>query len=100
MISDYEDVRYRVLRDIKPGGMGMVRLAEDNATGELVAIKFIDEDTTTNLKLLAKLLREEFKLQHKLSPENAPHPNIVYIRDIRPFGDGPVIVMEFVDGMD
>jgi serine/threonine protein kinase len=83
--------RYRVLRELGRGGMGVVYLAEQNEPRRLVAIKRLHglggEAERARLQREAALLAQ------------LSHPGIARIIDIERDDDGqPRLVMEFVDG--
>jgi serine/threonine-protein kinase len=90
--------RFILEHEIARGGQGSVWLAEDKLFRRKVAIKLLHADATTDAAFLRHLLNEEAALQAALSPEYQPHPNIVFIIDVRPFGEEIGIVMEYVDG--
>ncbi len=83
--------RYRIIKRIASGGMGIVYRGEHVELGKAVAIKFIQELFVSNERLLGRFQREA-KAMSKLS-----HPYCVSVID---FGvDGlPYIVMEYVTG--
>jgi serine/threonine-protein kinase len=60
---------YKILHSIGSGGMGSVYAAEREATGERVAIKFVNSpDTTINEHLKARMAREARAVSHLASP--------------------------------
>jgi serine/threonine protein kinase len=84
---------------IKSGGQGKVYRALDNLMGgAMVAIKILHNETTSDMTFLRKLMLDEATLQASVATIFAPHPNIVSIIDVRPFGKDLGIVMEYVDG--
>ncbi|MCC6365631.1 MAG: protein kinase [Bryobacterales bacterium] len=89
--------RYRVVRELGRGAMGVVYLAEDPAIGRLVAIKTINLDNLSEpheIKALQDRLFREARSAGILS-----HPGIVTIYDIQHLGHIASIVMEFVEGV-
>lgn len=89
--------RYRVIRELGKGGMGLVYLAEDPMLGREVAIKTIrmqESDADKEKFLMERFLREA-RIVAKLS-----HPNIVTIHDLFQQDDAVYVVMEFVPGRD
>ena len=92
------DDRFALEHEIARGGQGSVWLAEDRLFHRKVAIKLLHADATADAAFLRRLLNEEAALQASLSPEHQPHPNIVFIIDVRSFGEEIGIVMEYVDG--
>jgi len=85
--------RYRILRKLGEGGMGMVYLTEDTAVNnEKVAIKFVPPMLAGNVRAIKGLIKETQK-SRKLS-----HPNIVRIHDLHTDGHQKFLVMEYIDG--
>lgn len=81
--------RFRVIRPIGEGGMGVVYEAEDTERGQLVALKTLkhrDPDTLHRLK-------REFRALAHLS-----HPNLVDFYDMVVAGDTGFLTMELVEG--
>jgi serine/threonine protein kinase len=89
--------RYRILRELGRGAMGVVYLAEDPAIGRKVAIKTINLDNLSEegqeQQLRERLIREA------RSAGILSHPGIVTIYDIQHFDHTTAIVMEFVEGV-
>jgi serine/threonine protein kinase len=84
---------------IRAGGQGKVYRARDNLMGgAIVAIKILHSDTTSDMTFLGKLMLDEATLQASVATIFRPHPNIVFIIDVRPFRKDLGIVMEYVDG--
>lgn len=89
--------RYRVIRELGRGAMGVVYLAEDPAIGRLAAIKTINLDNLSEpheVQALQSRLFREARSAGILS-----HPGIVTIYDIQYSGHTASIVMEFVEGV-
>src|SRR5262245_6246568 len=83
--------RYRILRKLGEGGMGVVYEAEDLRLPRRVAIKVLGDDAAS-ADARARFRREA----RAASALN--HPNIVTIYDIESTVDRDFIVMELVDG--
>ncbi len=84
--------RYRLLRLLGRGGMGVVYTAYDEALDRVVALKTLRGDRS-NAAMLARFIREARALA-RLS-----HPNIVQIHEVNTLGDGRVfLAMEYVRG--
>jgi hypothetical protein len=89
--------RYRVVRELGRGAMGVVYLAEDPAIGRPVAIKTINLDNFSEpheIQTLQDRLFREARSAGILS-----HPGIVTIYDVQHLGHTASIVMEFVEGV-
>ncbi|MBL8173431.1 MAG: serine/threonine protein kinase [Bryobacterales bacterium] len=88
--------RYRIVRELGRGAMGVVYLAEDPAIGRLAAIKTINLDNLSEegqeQQLRDRLIREA------RSAGILSHPGIVTIYDIQHFDHTTAIVMEYVEG--
>jgi eukaryotic-like serine/threonine-protein kinase len=83
--------RYRLLKALGEGGMGVVYVAEDMSLGRHVAIKFL---TATDVHYRDRFLREARALS------SFSHTNIAAVYDYGETEDGrPYIVMELVDGL-
>ncbi len=88
--------RYRVLRPIASGEMGVVYLAEDPLIGRRVAIKGIrfglgvDDD---EIRRLQARFEQEIQIAGTFS-----HPNIVTVFDVGRQDGCPFIAMEYVEG--
>jgi len=85
--------RYRIIRKLGEGGMGMVYLAEDTELGNnKVAIKFIPPQLAGNARAI-KNLKKEAQTAMQLS-----HPNIVRLHDMHTDGHQKFLVMEYIEG--
>jgi serine/threonine-protein kinase len=87
--------RYKILRKLGEGGMGVVYLAEHVFIEKKVAIKILSEDFARKADLVARFMQEA-KAASKIGHEN--------IIDITDFGEtqngGVFFAMEFLDGAD
>jgi serine/threonine protein kinase len=85
--------RYKIIRKLGEGGMGMVYLAEDAELGNSkVAIKFIPPQLAGNLRAI-KNLKKEAQTAMLLS-----HRNIVRLHDLHTDGHQKFLVMEYIEG--
>ena len=84
--------RYRLVRWLGAGGMGVVYEAEHRLMERRVAIKVISKTLTTDAKAVARF-KNEVKAAAKLA-----HPNIVTAYDAEQAGDLHFLVMEFIEG--
>ena len=83
--------RYRYIRTLGAGGMGIVSLAQDTMLGRPVALKRISSMGDDHA--LVRLRREA------LLGASISHPNLVAVYDVVDSEDGDVvIVMEYVEG--
>lgn len=83
--------RYKILRRLGHGGMGVVYEAEEADSGRRVALKVI------NQKLGSQVDRARFLREGRLAA-SINHPNCVYVFGTEEIGGTPVIAMEFVSG--
>ena len=87
--------KYRVDRVLGVGGMGAVFAAEDQATGERVAIKCLLPVFADNHDVMTRFLREGSATMRLQSP------HIAQVSSTGTLDDGvPYIVMEHLDGRD
>jgi serine/threonine protein kinase/TPR repeat protein len=85
--------KYRIVRKLGQGGMGVVYLAEDILLGVSVALKFLAGDLGRDPKFI-KRFRIEARTAYQLR-----HPNIVDVTNLDQAEDGTLfIAMEFVPG--
>jgi serine/threonine protein kinase/predicted esterase len=84
--------KYRVLKVVGRGGMGIVYMAEDIKLKRLVALKFLPPELVQSPEA-----RERFVLEARAAAALS-HPNICTIYEIHDEGEKPFIAMEFIDG--
>jgi serine/threonine protein kinase len=85
--------RYKVRRFLAKGAMARIYIAEDEATGGLVAIKVLESKAAKNHELRERFLREA----NALALVN--HQNVVSIHEVGEEADGtPFLIMEFLAG--
>ena len=88
--------RYRVLREVGRGAMGIVYLARDDKIGRNVAIKALRIDTglpKQDKEQIADRFEREGRAAGMLS-----HPNIVTVHDVGEETGTPYIAMEYLEG--
>jgi serine/threonine protein kinase/putative intracellular protease/amidase len=85
--------RYRIIRQLGAGGMGVVYQAEHRLMERSVALKVISRALVDDAQAVERF-RVEVKAAARLS-----HPNIVTAFDAEQAGDLHFLVMEFVDGL-
>ena len=88
-----QHARYRVIKVLGDGGMGVVYQAEHRLMARMVALKVINRRLLSN-PLAVERFRREFKAAARLT-----HPNIVVAHDAEEAGGLHFLVMEFVDGV-
>lgn len=88
--------RYRVLREVGRGAMGVVFLARDDRIGRNVAIKALRIDANLpeeDKAQVAERFEREARAAGMLS-----HPNIVTVHDVGEQDGVPYIAMEYLEG--
>ena len=83
--------KYEILRVLGGGGMGIVLLARDSATGRDVAIKMVKSDLVTNQNVIHRFLKEAGHLKR------LRHTNVVPVQEISDRAEGPYFVMPFFE---
>jgi serine/threonine protein kinase len=87
--------RYRIVRKIGEGGMGVVYQAEHALIGKKVALKVLFPELTRRTDLVARFLQEA------RSASRIGHENVIDISDFGQSPDGLVyIAMEYLEGED
>lgn len=84
--------RYKLIRVVGRGGMGVVWLAKDEELDREIALKFLPESICMDQEAL-KALKRETRFSLELT-----HPNIVRIYDFVYDNQRAAIAMEFIDG--
>ncbi|MER6996107.1 protein kinase [Streptomyces sp. NPDC000410] len=88
--------RYRVVRQLGRGGMGVVWRAVDDVLGREVAVKELRTYSDASGAELADL---RLRMQREArAAARVRHPGVVAVHDVTEHEGRPVIVMELVDG--
>jgi len=85
---------YQILEELGRGGMGRVYKALHTKLDRVVAVKVLPRGRVEDRQAIARFERE-MKAVGRLA-----HPNIVQAYDAREIDGTPVLIMEFVDGLD
>ncbi len=86
--------RFEMIKTLGMGAVGMVYLARDKESDELVALKVLRPGLRKNKEIIARF-RREIQIANKLD-----HPNIARVHSFNENGGGMYIVMQFIDGTD
>ncbi len=84
--------KYRIIKEIGRGGMGVVYLAEDTTLDRQIALKVLERNLTDPEQFEARF-RQEARTLAKLQ-----HPNIVYIHSLEKVEGLLAIDMPFIEG--
>ena len=84
--------KYRILRQLGRGGMGVVYEAEDRRLQRCVAVKMLPCTLSEDPKILQRFLQEA-RIAAKLN-----HPNVVTVYDVDRQGEFVYIAMELMNG--
>ena len=84
------DGRYRIVEPLARGGMGVVYRGERVGIDRAVAIKFLHESATSDI-------RRRFEGEARAA-SRMHHPNVVGAIDLGLDGDAPYVVLEFIHG--
>jgi serine/threonine protein kinase/tetratricopeptide (TPR) repeat protein len=90
--------RYRILKELGAGGMGVVYQAWDQTLNVVVALKVIRREATSDPKALLDIERR-FKRELLLARQ-VTHKNVVRIHDLGEVEGTKYITMSFVEGED
>ncbi len=85
--------RYRIVRVMGAGGMGVVYQAQHRLMDRMVALKVVNRRLTSEPTAV-----ERFRLEVKAAARLS-HPNIVTVHDADQAGDLHFLVMEYVEGV-
>jgi serine/threonine protein kinase/WD40 repeat protein len=85
--------RYRILRELGRGAMGVVYQAKHRVMERLVAVKVINKTLVEHPEALAR-----FQQEVKAAAALPSHPNIVTAYDAERASDLHLLVMEYVEG--
>lgn len=85
--------KYRLLRELGRGGMGVVYYAQDTLLGRMVALKTLYPSLGQDPVFVARFKEEARSVAH------VTHPNIVKINSFEEIDGVHVIDMEYIDGI-
>ncbi len=87
--------RYRILRELGRGGMGIIYLVEDSLKDNMpFALKMIKQEVLTKYRHEGiKIFKNEYEIMTRLK-----HPNLTRVYEFGKEGDNLFIVMEYLKG--
>ena len=91
--------RYRILRELGAGGMGVVYQAWDSVLGVAVALKVIRPDVMASDPMLAQEIERRFKRELLLARQ-VTHKHVVRIHDLGQVEGVKYISMPYIEGKD
>jgi len=83
--------QFEILRVLGGGGMGVVLLGRDTASGREVAVKMVRPDLVSNANVVYRFLKEAGHLKR------LRHPQVVPVLAISDRAEGPYFVMPYFD---
>ena len=83
---------YRLVTELRSGGMGTVYYAEHTVIGRRAAVKILRPEVAHDPQIIARFFTEA------RAANDIRHPNVVEITDIGQAGDLHYIVMSFLEG--
>ncbi|MEN8152582.1 MAG: protein kinase [Acidobacteriota bacterium] len=92
LVSDDSSGRYKIIRKVGEGGMGVVFKAEDTVLQRIVALKILNKNLIKD-----KINLERFFTEAR-STASLSHANIVTVYDVGQLDDDYFISMEFIEG--
>ncbi len=92
LVSDNSSGRYKIVRKVGEGGMGVVFKAEDTVLQRIVALKILNKSLIKD-----KINLERFFTEAR-STASLSHSNIVTVYDVGQINDDYFISMEFIEG--
>ncbi len=92
MVSENSSQRYKMLKKVGEGGMGVVFKAEDTVLQRIVALKILNASLIKD-----KVSLERFYTEAR-STASLSHPNIVTVYDVGQINEDHFISMEFIEG--
>ncbi len=92
LVSDNSQGRYKIVRKVGEGGMGVVFKAEDTVLQRIVALKILNKSLIKD-----KVNLERFFTEAR-STASLSHSNIVTVYDVGQINEDYFISMEFIEG--
>ncbi len=92
LVADNSTGRYKIIRKIGEGGMGVVFKAEDTVLKRIVALKILNKSLIKDKRNLERFFTEA------RSTASLSHANIVTVYDVGQLDDDYFISMEFIEG--
>lgn len=84
--------KYRIIRQLGRGGMGVVYLAEDTMLAREIALKILDRSMTADESFEDRFRQEARTIAH------LKHPSIIQVHALERIGGELAIEMEYIEG--
>lgn len=92
LVSENSSKRYKILKKVGEGGMGVVFKAEDTVLQRVVALKILNSNLIKDKRSLERFYTEA------RSTASLSHANIVTVYDVGQIDNDHFISMEFIEG--
>lgn len=92
LVADNSSKRYKIIKKIGEGGMGVVYRAEDTVLQRTVALKILNKNLIKDKRSLERFYTEA------RSTASLTHPNIVTVYDVGQINQDHFISMEYIEG--
>jgi WD40 repeat protein len=92
--------KYRIVRELGRGGMGVVVEAVDQELGRPVALKLLKESASADAGTTAREDEERFVLEARLTANLPRHPHLVSVYEAGQIEGQRYIAMELIQGRD
>lgn len=92
--------KYRIVRELGRGGMGVVMEAVDQELDRTVALKLLRESSSPDAGTTAREDEERFVLEARLTANLPRHPHLVSVYEAGQFEGQRFIAMEYIQGRD
>jgi len=92
LVSEDSLKRYKIIKKVGEGGMGVVFKAKDSVLQRIIALKILNSNLTKDKRTLERFYTEA------RSAASLSHPNIVTVYDVGQINEDHFISMEFIEG--
>jgi len=92
LVSENSFKRYKIIKKVGEGGMGVVFKARDSVLQRIIALKILNSSLIKDKRTLERFYTEA------RSSASLSHPNIVTVYDVGQINEDHFISMEFIEG--